>query len=433
MNREILRLAIPNILSNLSVPLLGLVDAALMGHLPNAQLYLGAIAIAAAIFNILYWSFGFLRMGTTGLTAQAWGAEKGQESLLVLGRGLFVALGLGFLLIFLQIPVEWAGLALMEGSPEAKEIASSYFFIRIYAAPATLALYVFHGWFLGMQNAIIPLGLSILVNVVNIGANFLFVYGFEMGAEGIAWGTLIAQYSSLALAALLFFLRYRPLLAHRKGARLFDPAALRRFFTVNRDIFIRTACLVFTFSYFTSRSGVFGDGILAANALLLQLLYLMSYIVDGFGFAAESLLGKYKGAEEKGKMPKLIRRIILWGMGFGSLFSLAYWLGGESILTILSNDEKVVEEAVKFLPWLIWMPIGGTFAFMWDGIYIGATATVDMRNTMIAATFVIFLPIALFTTGHLGNDGLWLAITAFMLARGVFLAALAKKNGLHWR
>lgn len=433
MNREILRLAIPNILSNLSVPLLGLVDAALMGHLPEAELFLGAIAIAAAVFNVIYWSFGFLRMGTTGLTAQAFGAGQEQETLLVLGRGLVVAAAGGLLLILAQSPIEWAGMAVMEGSPEAEAIAGRYFDIRIYAAPATLGLYVLNGWFLGMQNAVIPLGLAVLVNAANIAGNLFFVYGLGMDAEGIAWGTLIAQYAGLALAGVLFFTRYRHLLVHRLGARLLDPAALKRFLLVNRDIFIRTACLVFAFTYFTSRSGSFGDGILAANALLLQLLYLMSYIVDGFAFAAESLVGRFKGAAEPGKLPLVIRRIIAWGMGFGTLFALAYLVGGSWILRLLSDDGALVALAEEFLPWMVLMPIWGTFGFMWDGIYIGATATKAMRNTMIASTFLIFLPLWWLTSDALGNHALWLAMSGFMLARGVLLAAFSRKNGLSWR
>jgi len=433
MNREILRLAIPNILSNLSVPLLGLVDTALMGHQEDASLYLGAVGIATAIFNVLYWSFAFLRMGTTGLTAQAFGQQKETEALFVLGRGILVALVGGVLLIALQVPIEWAGMQVMEGSEEAKEIGRGYFYVRIFAAPATLALYVFYGWFLGMQNAVIPMILSIAINIVNIGGNFLFVYGLDMKAEGIALSTVIAQYVGVGLALVFFMRKYGHLLRQRKAGNLLEAKELRRFVLVNRDIFIRTACLVFAFTYFTSRSGSFGDEILAANMLLIQLLHLMSYITDGIAYAAESLVGRYQGEAQAGKMPQLIRRILGMGVGFGVLFSLLYLVAGESILGLLSDEPQVVSDAIEYLPWMILMPIWGTFAFMWDGIYIGATASVTMRNTMIIATFAFFLPTWLLTQESLGNDGLWLSMTMFMIARGVALAIMARKNSLSWK
>lgn len=433
MNREILRLAIPNILSNLSVPLLGLVDTALMGHLPEAGLYLGAVGIATAIFNVLYWSFAFLRMGTTGLTAQSFGADNKGEALLVLGRGLSVAMVGGILLIALQIPIELGGMYIMEGSAAAKDIARDYFYIRIFAAPATLGMYVWMGWFLGMQNAVVPLVLSIAINVVNIVANFFFVYQLEMEAEGIAWGTVLAQYSGFLLGGLFFLLRYRDILPLFQRRKLLAAQELKRFLLVNRDIFIRTACLVFVFTFFTSRSGSFGDEVLAANMLLIQLLHLMSYITDGFALAAESLVGKYLGENTAGKMAGLVRRILAWGLGFGAVFSLVYWIFGPGILGLLSDDQEIVDLAMEYLPWMILMPIWGTFAFMWDGIFIGATASVAMRNTMILATIACFVPAWLLSQNPLENHGLWLAMTAFMLARGIFLAVSAPKNKLGWR
>ncbi len=427
MNKEIFRLAIPNVLSNLSIPLLGLVDAALMGHLEDAGKFLSAVAIAIGIFNVLYWSFGFLRMGTTGMTAQAFGAGKDQESIMVLFRGLTLAVLVGLVLVALQNPIAWAGLELMEGSEEAKTVAREYFFIRIYAAPAALTLYVFNGWFLGMQNAVIPLVLSLVINLVNIGANFLLVIEYDMAAEGIAWGTLAAQYSGLAAAIFLFFSRYRKMLVHRLGANLFDPEQLKRFFLLNRDLFIRTTCLVFAFTYFTSRSGTFGDEILAANTLLYQLFYLMSYLVDGFAFAAESLVGKYVGGENPEVLKKVIRKVLLFGMGFAVLFSLVYLIAGASILHLLSNDQQVIDLAIEYLPWVILMPIWGAYSFLWDGIFIGATSSKALRNVMVLAVFVVFLPTWILTKDLLGNHALWLAMTLLMVTRGVGLALLSGK------
>lgn len=425
MNREILRLAIPNILSNLSIPLLGLVDAALMGHLDHAEKFLSAVAIAAGIFSVLYWSFGFLRMGTTGMAAQAYGAGKDQESLMILFRGLTVAGIAGVILIACQVPIAWAGMEVMEGSDQAKEVAGDYFFIRIYGAPAALALYVFNGWFLGMQNAVIPLVLSLVINLVNIGANFLLVLGYGMEAEGIAWGTLMAQYSGLAAAIILFFFRYRHMLVLRKGARLLDPVQLKRFFLLNRDLFIRTTCLVFAFTYFTSRSGTFGDEILAANTLLFQLFYLMSYLVDGFAFAAESLVGKYVGVGKPEVLKRVIRKILLWGMGLGLLFCLLFLLAGEFFLTLLSNNQAVIEDAIVYLPWVILMPVWGAYSFLWDGIFIGATSSKALRNVMVLAVFAVFLPTWFLTKDLLGNHALWLAMSLLMVARGVGLALLS--------
>ena len=427
MNREILRLAIPNILSNLSVPLLGLVDAALMGHMDEAEKFLSAIAIAAAIFNVLYISFAFLRMGTTGMTAQAFGASKNQESLLVLLRGLGVAMVFGLLIMAVQSPVAWIGLELMEGSPDAKGIASDYFFIRIYAAPAALTLFVFNGWFLGMQNAVIPLILSLVINVVNIGANYLFVIEYNMGAEGIAYGTVLAQYSGLFSAIVLFFVRYRYILNFRKGSKLLNGKQLRHFFVINRDLFVRTACIVLTFSYFTAKSGSFGDEVLAANALLIQLLYLMSYLVDGFAFAAESLVGKYVGLRNTDILKVVIRKILIFGMSFGALFSLFYLFAGRQFLELLSNDPGVVDDAMTYLPWMVLMPIWGTYAFMWDGIFIGATASKTLRNIVLISTFFIFLPTWWISRDFLGNHGLWLALSLFMIVRGIGFTLKSKQ------
>lgn len=430
MNRRILQLAVPNIVSNLSVPLLGAVDAILMGHQPGAERFLSAIAIATAIFNFLYWGFGFLRMGTTGLTAQAFGAEDMKESLLILGRGLTVAAGGSVLILLLQSPIASAGLWLMEGSDAAKEIASSYFDIRILAAPATLGLYALHGWFLGMQNALIPMVLSIAVNIFNIGFNLLFVYGFDMQAEGIAWGTVLAQYIGLLLAIGLFVYNYRHLFAQWQPSGLFQLAALKHFFMVNGDIMIRTLCLVFVFNFFLARSGTMGDEMLAANALLLQLLYIMSYIVDGFAFAAESLVGRFVGAENPAELRKAIKGIFRWGMGFGLVFSLVYLVSGPLLLSLFTSDVAVYNLSLHFLPWMVLMPIWGTYSFMWDGIYLGATASAPMRNSMLISTFAIFLPSWYLLEFYWGNHGLWLAFSLFMVFRGFTLAFFAKKHGL---
>lgn len=429
MDRTILRLAIPNIVSNLSIPLLSAVDAALMGHLPGAEAYLSAIAIATGIFNFIYWGFGFLRMGTTGLTAQAFGAQDQRESMLILGRGMLVAIGGGLLVMLFQAPLAQVGFWFMDPAPEAAVIARDYYDVRIYAAPATLSLYVLHGWFLGRQNAFFPMVLSIVANVTNIGLNLWFVEGMGMAAEGIAWGTVGAQYLSLLIAVGYWWKKYRGLLQHFDRKLMLQARAMGRFFAVNSDIIVRTMCLVFVFNYFIAASGDFGMQIQSGNSLLLQLLFIMSYLVDGFAFTAESLVGKYKGASDQKNLTKAIRRIFIWGIGIAVLFSLSYGLGGGWLLGLFTDDAKVLEVARQYLPWMIAMPVIASFSFIWDGIYLGATASAPMRNSMLISTALFFLSwwIASF---YLANDALWLGMAVFMGVRGITLAVFAKKNGL---
>jgi MATE family multidrug resistance protein len=427
MDRKILGLAIPNIVSNLSIPMLSAVDAALMGHLPGASAYLSAIAIATGIFNFIYWGFGFLRMGTTGLTAQAYGAGDQRETMLILGRGMLVALGGSLLVVVFQGPIAQAGFWFMDPAPEAGVIAREYFDIRIYAAPATLSLYALHGWFLGRQNAVFPMVLSIVANLANLGFNLWFVQGLGMAAEGIAWGTVIAQYLSVVVAIVYWLIRYRGLLDHLDLQLLIQTRALVRFFLVNGDIMVRTICLVVVFNYFVAASGDMGLQVQAGNSLLLQMLFVMSYLVDGFAFTAESLVGKFVGAGDGANLRLAIRRIFLWSVGIAGLFSLAYWLGGPAILGLFTDDLEVLQVAYIYLPWMIAMPLVAAFSFIWDGIYLGATASAAMRNSMLISTAAFFL-VWWLCAGGLENHGLWLAMTIFMGMRGVTLGLFAKKQ-----
>lgn len=429
MDRTILRLAIPNIISNLSIPLLSAVDAALMGHLPGAEAYLSAIAIATGIFNFIYWGLGFLRMGTTGLTAQAHGAKDEQEEVLILGRGMLVALLGSALVLVFQVPLARVGFWFMDPAPEAAEIARGYYDVRIFAAPATLSLYVLTGWFLGKQNAIFPMVLSILGNIANVGLNLWFVKGMGMKAEGIAWGTVGAQYLSLAVAIGYGWWKYRGLAHHLEMRLLLQARALGRFFAVNGDIIVRTLCLVLVFNYFIAASGDFGLRIQSGNSLLLQLLFIMSYLVDGFAFTAESLVGKYKGAGDAQNLRLAIRRIFYWGIGIAALFSLVYGLGGGWLLGLFTDDQRVLRVADEYLGWMVAMPVVAAFSFIWDGIYLGATASAPMRNGMLISTAVFFLAWWLLNP-VLDNHGLWLAMMVFMAVRGITLALFAKKNGL---
>lgn len=410
--------------------MLSLVDTALMGHLPEAEIFLAAVAVGAAIFNFVYWAFGFLRMGATGLTAQAYGAGDAKAASLVLGRAFLTGLAGGLVVILLQWPIGELAFSLMNGSEAALQEAETYFDIRIWAAPATIGLYAVHGWFLGMQNAWYPLLLALTANGLNLGFNLLFVQGLGMEADGIALGTVIAQYGGLLLGIILILKKYPEYVRRIIPKELLDWQALKRFFGVNADIFIRTLCLVFAMNYFIAKSGDLGDDVLSANSLLMQLLTFMAFMVDGFAFAAESLIGKAVGAARLSGgagLGPLIRRLIVWGMGFGIFFALLYELLGPVFLGWLTYETEIVQLAGQYIHWLALTCVAGSLAYLWDGIYLGATRTRPLRDSMVVAAFVVFLPLMYFLGNWLENDGFWLALLAFMLARGLALSWLSRK------
>ncbi len=426
MNKQIFRLAIPNILSNLSVPLLSSVDTAVVGHLDKVS-YLGAIAIGSMIFNFVYWAFGFLRMGTTGLTAQAFGKKSDENKIIILARALLLALAAALVIFIFQSLIKKISFFLIDANQEVEFYAKQYFDIRIYAAPATLALYAFHGWFLGMQNAKYPLILALFVNIANILFNLIFIYFFDMKTDGVALGTVIAQYLGLSLAIFLYFNKYSKLNSFLIKSKIFEIEPLKNFFKLNLDIFIRTLCLIFAFSYFTAKSAEYNENILAANTILLQLWMILSYGVDGFAFAAESLVGKYFGANDKSNLIKVIKLTFLWAIALGIILSIAYWIFGREILSLYTNKKYLIDLALTFFIWTIIAPIINSFCYIWDGIYIGATATKPMRNSMLISTFLVFLPFYLLTKDYFGNHALWIALLLFMFARGVSLTLLSKK------
>lgn len=422
MNRSILRLAIPNIISNLSVPLLGAVDTALVGHLEHVY-YLGALAVGSVIFNFIFWGFGFLRMGTTGLTAQEYGRRDRTKMMMILARVQFLALLIGLLIVLMQTSIADFSLWMIDSTREVAEYTRVYFDIRIYTAPAVLALYGLNGWFLGMQNAKYPMIVTIVLNLLNIVFNVSFIYGFGMHVDGVAWGTLASTYLAFLLAVILFWVRYKKYLSHYKQQSLLNLEELKKYFSVNRDIFIRTLCLIFTFSFFTAVSAQQGDLILAANTILLQLWFIVSYGIDGFAFAAESLVGRFKGSLEKNKLVQAVWYNIGWGLFLGLMGTLAYALFGNQILYIFTDKTDVIAVAKSVLIWTILAPVVSGFCYIFDGIYIGATETQAMRNTMILSTFFVFLPIYYGATYLFGKHGLWLAMVLFMVARGIALAS----------
>lgn len=427
MNKKILRLAIPNIISNLSVPLLSSVDTALMGHMDQVY-YLGAIAVGSMIFNFVYWGFGFLRMGTTGLTAQAFGHNDSSETFSILGRAVFVSLIAGLLLILLQNLIEEIAFSFIPASSDVEHHARLYFNIRIYAAPATLTIYAFTGWFFGMQNATIPLIITLITNGLNIGFNIFFIKYFGMKADGVALGTVFANYSGLLFTLWLFRRNYKHLLSQFDIKKILFWQKLKSFFSLNGDIFIRTLTLIFTFSFFTAKSSAAGEDVLAVNSILINLWTIMAFGIDGFAFAAESLIGRFVGAGDRNNFLKAVKYSFLWGIGLGCIIALIYGLFSSSILALFTNKKDLVSLAMTFMFWTIMAPIINAFCYIWDGIFIGATASKAMRDTSLISTLLIFLPLYYLTTPVWGNHGLWFSLIIFMAARGITLALYYKNN-----
>ena len=416
MNRKILQLAIPSIVSNITVPLLGLVDVAIVGHLGSAS-YIGAIAVGGMLFNMIYWIFGFLRMGTSGMTAQVYGkrdlTEVVRTLLRAVGVGLLISLGLWIL----QSPILRGAFVLIDAPEEVKRWASLYFNICIWGAPAILGLYGFAGWFIGMQNSRFPMFIAITQNIVNIAASLCFVFVLGMKVEGVALGTLIAQYAGLFMAFALWLKYYGRLKAYIDWNGLWGGEEMRRFFSVNSDIFFRTLCLVAVTTFFTSTGARQGDVILAVNTLLMQLFTLFSYIMDGFAYAGEALAGRFIGAKNDVGLRRCIRLLFLWGIGLSLSFTILYAFLGRDFLGLLTNDTSVIEASGDYFYWVLAIPLCGFSAFLWDGIFIGATATRQMLYSMLVASATFFIIYYLFYRS-MGNHALWMAFLGYLSLRG---------------
>lgn len=429
-HRDVWRIAAPMILSNLSVPLLGMVDTAVVGHLESAH-YIGAVAVGSMIFGIVFWGFGFLRMGTTALSAQAFGAGNGDEIRAILSRALLLGLVFSLLLILLQMPIAWLAFSLVGASELVEQQALLYFQIRIMSAPATLANYVMLGWFLGLQNARAPLYLLLFINGLNALLDVLFVVALGFGADGVAWASLIAEYSGVLLAIYLLRLELKKHPGLWKRQHLFDRTKLLRLLALNRDIFIRTLCLMFTLAFFTVQGSRMGDAILAANAVLFTFQTFMAYGLDGLAHAAEALVGRAVGAGQKQSFNRAVQVIIFWAVLVSVVFALVYIFLGAVFIRWLTDIEGVRQTALDYLPWVALLPLVSVWSFMFDGIYIGATRATEMRNTMLFATLVVFLPVW-YVLQDYHNHGLWMAFMAFMLARALSMSIvfiiLHKKN-----
>lgn len=426
MNRQIVRLALPNIFTNLTVPLLGMTDMFLMGHQESVH-FMGAVALGSVIFNFVFWGFAFLRMSMSGVAAQTYGRNDRFEMAMVLERGLLIALIGSSLLLILQKPLAEFSFWLLEGSPEVKEISRQYYFIRIWAAPASIALMVFYGWFLGMQNAIYPMIIAVTVNLVNIVISFILVFHFNMKAEGVALGSVIGEYTGLVLSIGFFFKKYKWVAAYftTKIAPLLSQ--LRHFLNVSLDIFIRTLCVIAVFTFFTSRSAGIDDVTLAINSALLQYLFLFSYFLDGFAYAGEALVGRFYGARDFNNLKTSVNKLMLWGGGFAGLFTLVYILKGNSLLQLFTKQEVVLTLGNDYLFWIALVPFASFGTFIWDGVFIGLTASKAMRNSvLISAVCFYFVPVY-FLFPIIDNHAIWLAMVLFMLSRSMLLTWMYPK------
>lgn len=428
MNREILRIAIPNIISNITVPLMGIASTFIAGRVAGADgaTTIGALSIGVAIFNFIYWNCSFIRMGTSGLTAQAYGASNEREISMMLWRALFVALGVGITAFALQWPIGEFSLWFMStGDRVSDAMIADYFYTRIWAVPAGILLFAFNGWLTGMQNAVVPMSVAICVNILHIGFSYLFSIVGSMGLEGIALASVVAQWTGVVVMIVIITLKYRRRIVRVSLRDIVDMEAMRSFFKINSDIIIRTFCLVAVYTFFTKASADMGDkNILAVNTILLQLFTLFSYMNDGFAFAAEALTGRFIGARDGVSLRKCIKLCVVWCFVVSFVYVGVYVGWWRDIFTLLvdsetSNVEELIAVAGEYIGWIIAIPIACALPFVMDGIMVGATRSRIMRDSMVLSTIVYFG--ILYGLGWLiGNDAIWMAFTTFMFVRGVF-------------
>ena len=452
INKDILKLAIPSILANITVPLVGMVDIAVAGHLDaSAATMIGGIAIGSMLFDLLYWNFGFLRVGTGGLAAQAYGRGDRRECTRILARALGISLASALVLIAIQWIFVKAAFLVVDCTPEVRDLASQYFYIRIWAAPATLGLMALKGWFIGMQDSVSPMITDLTVNGMNVLMSVILSLGFSlggfhyegMGFGGVAAGTVVAQYSGLAVALVLLLVKYRRnTLVHmerRDFSTLFKGGETRRFFVMNADLFVRSLCFIAIYIGFTVISARYGDVLLAVSSIMMKLLMIFSYFTDGFAYAGEALTGRYIGAGDRPMVRTAVKWTFIWSMGIALIFMVIYHFAGVPMLKLMTSDATVVEASRDYLPWLLLMPVAGCAAFTWDGVYIGATASRQMRDSMLwavvafaAVWFAGILLLGAFAADSQSYDNLAMHILmaayfAHLLARTIYLTAGYRK------
>ena len=436
LNSQILRLAIPSILANITIPLVGIVDTAIVGHIANAT-YIGGIAIGTMLFDLLYWNFGFLRVGTSGMTAQAYGRGDGVECARLLTQSVSIAL-IGAVVLWL---IQWlfvtAVLAIVPCSTEVAAFAREYFFIRIWAAPATLSLMALKGWFIGMQDTVSPMITDIVVNVVNMTVSYVLAVYTPLEALGVAYGTLVAQFTGLLLALVICMFKYKTVVQDivrqlcDKAIKLLGDKEMKRFMSLNANLFVRSLCFMVVYVGFTSLASQYGDVELAVSTIMMKLFMLFSYFVDGFAYAGEALVGKEYGASRSlasspHSLVRIVRLLFAWSLGVGLLFTLLFAVWSEECYLAMTNDMEVLSRLGDYTLWLIAMPLVSTLAFMWDGVYAGATAGKQIRNAMIYAALG-FVTCYLATYWWLGIQGLYIAYFAHLVARVVYLTAAWKR------
>ena len=419
MNREIFRIAVPNIISNITVPLMGIFSTAIAGHCGDSAATIGALAIGVSIFNFIYWNCSFIRMGTSGLTAQAFGAKDFTTTTAMLVRAVALSAVLGLAVLVLQYPLGELSLWMMNGS----QMVSDYFYARIWAVPAGIMLFGLNGWFTGMQNAVIPMVTSIFINVLHVLLSLWFVFGFDMGITGIAYASVVAQWSGMTLSIVLLLLFFRKTLQRVDIRQVLQLDAMREFFKVNGDIIIRTFCIVIVYTFFTAASArMESEIVLAVNTMLLQLFTLFSYMNDGFAYAAEALTGRFVGARDRASLQLCIRRCVVWALGTAAICIAIYVVWWEDILSMFVGDKSQLVDmltvAKQYIGWVIAIPLAAALPFLMDGIMVGATLTRVLRNSMLLSTVAYF---AIYYSLHplIGNNALWLAFTAYMALRGI--------------
>ena len=415
LHHEVLRLAVPSILANITVPLVGMVDIAIAGHISDASA-IGGIAIGAMLFDLLYWNFGFLRVGTGGMTAQAFGRQDFRGAREILVQSVTIAVGAALVIWALQWLFLRVAMALIPCSDEVCMFARRYFFIRVWAAPATLSLMALKGWFIGMQDTVSAMASDITVNVVNMAASFALAVWTPLGALGVAWGTFIGQYAGLLVAAVLLVRKLNS--PKTETPELLKNALrwskLRRLFVLNGNLFIRSLCFMVVYVGFTSLTSRYGDGPLAVGSIMMKLFMLFSYFIDGFAYAAEALTGRFIGARD--------RLLFLWTLAIGAAFTLLYALTGEGMVRLMTSDASVIADSHPFLPWLVAMPLVSCLAFLWDGIFVGATAARPLRNAMIAAA-VGFVAAAVALQPLWGIQAIYVAYFVHLAIRVIWLTA----------
>ena len=424
LKRRFFRLTFLNILSNVTVPLVGLVDTAMLGHLPQIR-FLAGVALASVLFEYLYWSFGFLRMGTTGMTAQALGRQDDREAFLILYRSLALAVGIAFLILIFHPLLVRAGFALLAGTPEVEEAGLDYFSGRIWGAPAVLCNFVLIGWFLGREESGKVLWLNVVANLANVGLNYLFIIHLQMAALGAGIASMLSQYLMLMLGLILFWKAGRR--RRWRWREVLEREKLLVLLRLNSDILFRTLGLITTFSVFVNISALLGTSLLAANAILQRLLILAAFAIDGVAFASESLSGIFLGQRDR----QSLRRLVTLSLGVSLAMAVAFVLGmlltGSMPFRLLTSHQEVIALAVEFRFWFFATLLFGSIAFSFDGIFLGMTAGRLLRNSMLASSFLVFLPLALAAVVLESNTLLWAGLMAFMISRGVLLGFFGRK------